>query len=145
VEPRLGVTDGVTLESPSLPEGTPAIATVRKAVYTLVLLIIAVWLARFNGVVFALATQSVKLALHLSDTDLGLLQGAAWNLSLGLAALPLGMAVDSTNRVRLITISVLGWSVCSGLMACCDSFWQLFLCRMGQAFLRRASSRPPTP
>jgi len=66
---------------------------------------------------------------HLSDIQLGLLQtGFLWTYALGV--LFGGYLGDTLSRSRLVTLSLVGWSVATLLAACCHNFFQLVLCRV---------------
>ncbi|MBA2934300.1 MFS transporter [Sphingomonas sp. CGMCC 1.13654] len=80
--------------------------------------------------VFAPVVELAKADLHLSDTQLGLIQGIAGALPIAFLSLPLGRLTDRANRVRLlagITIVSIAGTALAGMAS---SFAMLFAGRM---------------
>lgn len=71
----------------------------------------------------------LESSLALSNTELGLL-AAIPSIASALATVPFGIAVDRVNRVRLLWISMLAWSLIEGLSAAAGSFDALLLIRV---------------
>lgn len=92
----------------------------------------AVWtLSYLDRTITTLLTPALKADLHLTDTDVSLVQGLAFSLFFALAGLPLGRLIDRANRRNIIIAGVLGWSLmtlCCGLAA---NYWQLLAARVG--------------
>lgn len=83
---------------------------------------VLILVALFNTVdaqIFGLVAEPIRLALHISDTQIGLLQGVAGILVLSAAAMPVGWLADRLDRRLVLAIGVLTWSV-----AC---FWRGFV------------------
>lgn len=89
--------------------------------------------------VMALVTEPVRAAMHLTDTQLGLLQGTGFVILYCGFAIPLGAIADATNRRNLIVAGIAIWSLATAAAAFTDSFETLFLTRilvgMGEACL----------
>lgn len=68
-------------------------------------------------------------ALHLSNTQLGLL-AATPSVCAALATLPMGVLTDRTKRVRLLWITMLGWTVAQAASGLAGSFEMLLLTRI---------------
>jgi MFS family permease len=102
-----------------------------RAGYCVALLVLACLLAFIDIQVFALIVPPVKAGLNISDTRIGVLQGPGLNLVAGLFSMPLGLLIDRSNRMRLVVLSVIGWSLFSILSGFCGDFWQLLTCRVG--------------
>jgi MFS family permease len=117
---------------------SPPYPSLSRAAYSLLLLILAMWIARFDRVIFSLTTQSIKSALEMSDTQLGSLSGLAWGAAYGLAAFPLGILIDRKDRTRLILGAVIAWSSFAFLTGFCTSYWEMFLCRAGAGMAEAA-------
>jgi MFS family permease len=81
--------------------------------------------------IFALIVHPIEKEFHVSDTQIGMLQGFAFRLSQGIAAFPMGALVDRKNRIALLTCVSLGWSGSTLLSAMTTEFWQLAVCRVG--------------
>lgn len=97
----------------------------------LALLITAVLLAFIDRQLLALLAEPVRMALDLSDTRLGLLQGPAFAVFYVLAALPLGWLVDRSHRIRLVAAGIALWSISTALSGFAPDFQMLFACRVG--------------
>ncbi len=67
----------------------------------------------------------------LSDTEISLIIGLAFSLIYSLATLPLARIADRHSRRNVIAAGVLAWSLMTALAGMANSFWQLFLARMG--------------
>jgi MFS family permease len=74
--------------------------------------------------------ESAKNELHLSDTALGIIQGAGAALPLVLFSVPSGVLVDRFNRVRLLIFMAAVWTAGTFLTAVAGSAELLFAARM---------------
>ncbi|HEX2793403.1 MAG TPA: MFS transporter [Croceicoccus sp.] len=61
--------------------------------------------------VLSLLVPSIKQALGLSDTQIGLLQGISFSLFYVAASLPLAALADRRNRARFAATCIAVWSV----------------------------------
>lgn len=75
--------------------------------------------------------ELIKREFDLSDTQLGLLTGTLYGVSYALAGIPLGWAVDSANRKKLLSALVGVWSSLTVLGGMSANFVQLALTRIG--------------
>ena len=75
--------------------------------------------------------EMIKNEFGLSDTQMGLLTGTLYGVSYALAGLPLGWAVDRTNRKKLLAGIIAVWSGLTALSGLTTSFLQLALARIG--------------
>lgn len=73
----------------------------------------------------------IKAELGLSDQQLGLLGGVAFALFYSGIAIPVAWVADRANRVAIIAASVALWSGFTAACGLAQSFWQLFVARMG--------------
>jgi predicted MFS family arabinose efflux permease len=81
--------------------------------------------------VFSVLAPLIRVDLHLSDTQLGLLQGLAFALLYGGLGLPLGWLAERRSRVGIIAIATAFWSVATAFSGVAMSFWQMLLARFG--------------
>jgi MFS family permease len=79
----------------------------------------------------AFLAEPIRLELHLTDTQIGLLTGLIFALFYTLFGVPAGWLADRFGRIRVIAITCTIWSVCSGLGGMAGSFAQLALARIG--------------
>jgi predicted MFS family arabinose efflux permease len=81
--------------------------------------------------VLAILIPPIKSELHLSDTALGLLSGLAFTILFSTAGLIIGRLADRTNRARIITWSLAGFSAMTAMCGMATGFWQLLIARVG--------------
>lgn len=79
----------------------------------------------------SLLIEPVRQDIPLSDTAFGLLTGLFFALFYASMGVPVAMLADRINRVRLVAVSCVMWSVCTGLCGFAQNFWQLALARFG--------------
>jgi MFS family permease len=72
----------------------------------------------------------IRGELRITDSEISLLQGAAFAVVYAFAALPLGRLADRHRRLTILTISAVVWSL--GVVGCglAPDFWSLFVCRL---------------
>ncbi len=93
--------------------------------------------------ILSLLVDPIRADLHISDTQVGVLQGVAFALIYSFAGLPLGRLADLVERRWVICAGVGLWSAGTLLCGYADSFWTLFGGRMivgvGEAALAPAA------
>jgi MFS family permease len=72
----------------------------------------------------------IRQELRITESEVSLLQGAAFAVVYAVAALPLGRLADRHRRLTILTVSSLVWSL--GVIGCglAPGFWSLFACRL---------------
>ena len=77
--------------------------------------------------------EPIARDLNLSDTQIGLMTGIAFALLYTVLGLPIARYSDrpTTNRIRLIAISLTIWSAMTALCGMAQNFVQLLLARVG--------------
>jgi MFS family permease len=98
--------------------------------YVVALLTLAYALAILDRVSIGLLIVPLQKALHINDTQFGLLQGMAFSLFYSLLGLPLGMWCDRSRRVPLLVTGLFLWSAATIGCAFASSFGGLFFARM---------------
>jgi predicted MFS family arabinose efflux permease len=93
--------------------------------------------------VLAVLAQPIKRDLGLSDFQLGILQGVAFAFLYAILGLPIGRLAERYSRVKIISISILFWSVMTAACGFVGSFVQLLLCRVGVG-VGEAGAQPST-
>ena len=79
---------------------------------------------------FGIMAEAAKAELHLSDTALGAVQGVSAAIPLVLFSVPIGIWVDRRNRVLILLIMGIGWTLGTFITAAAPSTLILFLGRM---------------
>lgn len=112
-----------------------ALETIRKAPtsawYALAVLIIATVLGSIDKVILTLLTEPIRQTLSLSDTQLGLLQGAGIVLFTGIATLPLGWLSDRYDRRVVLAACVVLWSAATAMRGTAMDYGVLFVASVG--------------
>ncbi|CAN5381234.1 MFS transporter [soil metagenome] len=128
----------LTPQAAALPleaAGTPALEAIRKAPrsawYALAVLVIATVLGSVDKVILTLLTEPMRIALTLSDTQLGLLQGAGLVLFTGIATLPLGWLSDRYDRRVVLAACVVLWSAATAMRGTAMDYGVLFIASIG--------------
>ena len=98
---------------------------------TVLLLTNAMNLADRQGI--AAVAQAVKVDLHLSDSQMGLLQGLAFAIFYSLLALPIARLAERRSRTKIIAGCLTIFGVMVALCGTATSFWRLLLFRIGVA------------
>lgn len=99
--------------------------------YSVGVLLLAYAFAIVDRTAIGLLVDPIKHSLHISDTQIGLLQGLAFAICYTAFGLPLGYLADRGRRKQLLTAGVAVWSaatVCCGLAT---GFVTLFAARIG--------------
>ncbi len=81
--------------------------------------------------VINLLVDPIRVDLGLSDTEISLLQGLAFALPYVLLSLPMGRIVDIANRVRVLLLGLLVWTLACMCCGLARGFWQLVFARVG--------------
>ncbi len=112
----------------------------RKYMCCILLLILA-----FNyedRLALGIMLQDVKTDLAASDSQLGLLSGLAFALFYSVMGIPIALWADRGNRVNIIAVTAVLWSIMVALCGVARTFTQLLLLRIGVA-IGEAGCIPP--
>jgi len=90
--------------------------------------------------VVSILVQPLKASLLLSDTQIGLLQGATFTLCYATAGVFVARLVDRSNRVRLSAACVAIWAISTAMCGTAGSFGELLVWRAGTAIAEAALS-----
>jgi predicted MFS family arabinose efflux permease len=100
-----------------------------SAVWLLFMLASVGFCQQMDKILFSIMMEPIRRELHLSDAQLGLLNGAAFALFFGVAAIPLARLAERIGRRHVIAGSVIAWSFFTALTALATSFAGLFATR----------------
>jgi len=112
-----------------------------KRLVTLLLMLAYAFNAADRNLISVLA-QSMKLDLHLSDTQLGLLAGTAFASLYAVSGIPIARLAERFNRVTIISLSLAVWSALTSLGGAAGSFAQLLGLRVGVGIAEAGCSAP---
>lgn len=93
--------------------------------------------------ILAILAQSIKVDLALSDTQIGLLYGAAFALLYATAGIPIARYADRSNRARVVNWSLVIFSVMSAACGIAANYGQLMTARIGVA-IGEGGTNPPS-
>jgi predicted MFS family arabinose efflux permease len=85
----------------------------------------------------------IKRDLHLSDTELGVIQGLGFAIFYTLLGFPIARLSERYNRARIIAVSIAVFSAFGGLISQVRSFSALLLCRIGVGMGDAGAIGPP--
>jgi predicted MFS family arabinose efflux permease len=80
---------------------------------------------------FAAVLPAIRADLHLTDTDLGLLQGLGFAIVYTLMGLPLARLAEHGRRTYILSAATALFGAAVALSSACRGFWQFLLCRVG--------------
>src|SRR6185437_3669289 len=112
-----------------------------KRVVTL-LLMTAYTFNAMDRTIISIISQSMKLDLKLSDTQLGLLGGTAFALLYAFGGIPVARLAERVSRVNIITVAMIVWSSLCALCGVAVAFPQLLMIRMGVGVAEAGCSPP---
>jgi MFS family permease len=100
--------------------------------YVVILMTVASTLSFIDRQILNVMIGPIKRDLGgLSDTEISLIIGLAFSLVYSLTTLPLARIADRYNRRNVIAAGIFSWSLMTALAGMANSFWQLFVARMG--------------
>jgi MFS family permease len=103
----------------------------RVAWYTVFVLMVCYTLSYCDRQILAFLVGPMEQDLHISDTEVGLLQGVAFVLVYSIFGLPMGALADRFSRRNIVAAGVVVWSLMTALSSIARSFVSLALARMG--------------
>ena len=78
-----------------------------------------------------LLVDPIRTDLSLSDSQVSFLQGLAFVLPYVILSIPLGRIVDRANRIWVLVVGILFWTISCVSCGLAKNFWQLGAARMG--------------
>ncbi|RZJ93583.1 MAG: MFS transporter [Brevundimonas sp.] len=102
-----------------------------RAWSTVIVLMLAYTVSFVDRTIISLLVEPIKADLHLTDTQLSLLQGLAFSLFYTTMGLPFGWLIDRVSRKWVIVFGATVWCVSTAACGLAGHFWHLFLGRIG--------------
>lgn len=109
----------------------PGYPAPRYAWYVVVLLLLAGTTSYLDRYLLALLVGPIRADLHITDTQISLLQGMAFAIFYVVMGLPFGRLVDRSNRRNILIFGILAWSLMTAACGLAQNYAQLFIFRMG--------------
>jgi MFS family permease len=111
--------------------------------YCVILLAVIAVISYTDRYILNVLVEPLRKDMGLTDTQISLLQGAAFAVIYSIAGLPFGRLADRFNRRNLILFGIVLWSVATILCAFTHSFAEMFASRIavgvGEASLAPAA------
>lgn len=105
--------------------------TLARSWSVVIILVLAYICAFADRQILSLLVDPIKADLGISDTAFSLLNGLAFTICYTILGLPLAWLADRGSRRNLIMACVSFWSLMTASCGLANSFWSLFLARMG--------------
>src|SRR6185312_8222468 len=125
---------GDRLAARVLPSGEPAPAgspSLARAWYSVGVLFAVYILSFVDRQMVNLLVDPIRADLHVSDTQVSLLQGFAFAVFYTFMGLPIAWAADNYRRPGIIAAGLFLWSMMTAACGMARSFAALFLARIG--------------
>ena len=103
----------------------------RRAWFGVVVLMACYATAFVDRQIITLLVEPIKQDLRINDTEFSLLSGLAFTLFYTVMGIPLAWAADRWSRQKLIMLGVAVWSAMTAACGMANSFFTLFLARIG--------------
>lgn len=119
--------------TPPLLRETALCATISsaRAVYIVAMFTIVAMLSMADQFSFSILLDPIRRDLHVSDTAMGLLVGAASSMVFAIAGIPISRVADMGNRRNLLAAATAIWSLATMLSGLAGSYFQLLTARIG--------------
>lgn len=121
----------------------PVDRALRRRGLTLGLLTAAYFCSYMDRQILAIIQELIRHDLHLTDTQLGLIQGFAFAIFYAGLGIPVAWLADRSSRVNIIAIALTLWSGFTVACGFAGNFVQLLVARIGVG-VGEAGSSPPS-
>lgn len=98
--------------------------------YVLAVLFLINMVNFFDRLIIGAVGEPIRKEFALSDTSRGLLS-TAFTLLYAFVGIPFGRLADTVSRKRILSAGVFAWSVLTAASGIAQSYWQIFLLRLG--------------
>lgn len=125
------------------PQYVPTDEDRRTRNRTLAILVAVFASSHLDRNVMGILAEHIRLDLHLTDSQLGLMTGLAFAVFYAGLGMPLALWADRHNRRNLIAASIAVWSLMTAMGGLAQTYWQLLISRLGVG-AGEAGSSPPS-
>lgn len=115
----------------TLPQDRSAWPSPLSAWGTVAILNLAYLVSFVDRTILSLLIEPIKADLHISDTKIALLQGAAFGLFYTILGIPFGWAVDRYSRKWVVGLGCSLWCLMTAACGLATTFPQMFAARLG--------------
>ena len=110
--------------------------------YVLISMLMVYTLNFIDRNIMAVLGQPIIQTFDLSDTQWGLLAGPPFAIFYAVMGVPIALLADRYNRVQIISVCIIFWSLMTAFCGLAPSFLFLLVCRIGVA-VGEAGCTPP--
>ena len=110
--------------------------------YVLILLMLVYTLNFIDRTLIAVVAQPIIESFQLTDAQWGLLYGPPFAIFYAIMGLPIALWADRSNRVQIISLCIVLWSIMTALCGVAMGFFTLLMFRIGVA-IGEAGCTPP--
>ena len=110
--------------------------------YVLILLMLVYTLNFIDRTLIAVVAQPIIESFQLTDAQWGLLYGPPFAIFYAVMGLPIALWADRSNRVHILSLCIVVWSIMTALCGLAIGFFTLLLFRIGVA-IGEAGCTPP--
>lgn len=110
--------------------------------YVLILLMLVYTLNFIDRTLIAVVAQPIIESFQLTDAQWGLLYGPPFAIFYAVMGLPIALWADRSNRVHIIGLCIVLWSIMTALCGVAMGFFSLLMFRIGVA-IGEAGCTPP--
>jgi MFS family permease len=111
----------------------------RYRYYVLLLLTLTAFLSIADRLIFSILMEDIKAEFALSDTQIGLLAGAAFTVTYIILGFPFARLADRSTRKNIVAGALAFWSAMTALCGLTLGYWSMFLARVGVGIGEAAS------
>ena len=115
----------------SMPQPKPMDLSIHYRRYALTMLFLVYMLNFVDRQIVNILAEPIKRELGLADWQLGSLTGLSFAIFYATLALPIARWAERANRVRIVALSAITWSLFTTICGVAQTFAQLFLARVG--------------
>lgn len=111
----------------------------RYRFYVLFLLTLTAFLSIADRLIFSILMEDIKAEFALTDSQLGLLAGAAFTVTYIAFGFPFARLADRSTRKNIVAGALTFWSAMTAVCGLVVGYWSMFLARVGVGMGEAAS------
>jgi len=102
-----------------------------RAWWAVLVLFVAYTVSFIDRTILSLMVEPLRRDLHITDTQISLLQGLAFAIFYTTMGLPIATWADRGSRRFIIASGIFFWSLMTAACGLANTFWRLFAARLG--------------
>jgi predicted MFS family arabinose efflux permease len=118
-------------DAASMAASLPQSATLLERWYVLIMMCLVYTMSIADRYVVSTVLDPIRIELHLTDSGVAWLTGAAFGLFYVVLGFPLSWLIDRKNRRNIVAACLVLWSVMTAVCGLARTSWQFFFARVG--------------